>query len=407
MANYLGVSDAYSLINSISAQALGSDALQVVDTSTFVTVGEKILQTGVESTLNAIGYVIGKTIFSIRPYRSKLSSLEREPERWGFITRKITYLFSGAEATQDYNTDLNTSTLADGSSVDMFKIRAPKVVQTNFPGAQSLESHITRFRDQIKIAFSSPEEFIAFWEGVMVEFYNDIETIKESRSRAVLLNFMAALYDKNLNVVDLVETYNSENSTSYTRAQLLTTYKESFYKWVAGEVQLWSDLLTDRNVLYHENVVGYDKIPRHSPKDRQRMIMLNPFFVREKAEIYTSLFNPDYLNIGDFEAVNFWQSPTDKSRIKVTPNTMSITTGNSETGNAVDIPYVLGMLYDEESLGVMPKFDYVSVTPFNSAGGYYNTYIHWLFKSYNDFTENAVLFILGDGGEDEPVTPGE
>ena len=56
------------------------------------------------------------------------------------------------------------------------------------------------------------------------------------------------------------------------------------------------------------------------------------------------------------------------------------------------------MLYDEEALGVMPQFDYASTTPFNSAGGYYNMYIHWRFNTYNDFTENAILFVLGDGG---------
>lgn len=405
MANYLGVKDAYNLFNQISNQALGSNALQAVDTSSFISVGERLLQTGVESTLNAIGYVIGRTIFSVRPYRAKLSSLERDPERWGFITRKITYLYTGLEQSQDYNTDLAPQQLIDGSSVDMYKIRAPKVVQTNFPGAQTMQSHITRFRDQLRIAFRGPEEFLQFWEGVMVEFYNDIETAKESRSRSVLLNYMAAMVDMGLNVVDLVAGYNAENGTSYTRSQLLTSYKESFYKWVASEVQIWSDLLTDRNTAYHANVPGYNSIPRHSPKDRQRMIMLNPFFVREKAEIYTSLFNPKYLDIGDFEAVNFWQSPADKSRINVTPNTMSLTTGNSVTGNNVNVPYVLGLLYDEEALGIMPKFDYVSVTPINSAAGYYNTYIHWFFKSYNDFTENAVLFVLGDGGAAPTPTP--
>ena len=46
----------------------------------------------------------------------------------------------------------------------------------------------------------------------------------------------------------------------------------------------------------------------------------------------------------------------------------------------------------------MPQFDYASTTPFNSAGGYYNMYNHWRFNSYCDYTENAVLFVLGAGG---------
>lgn len=55
--------------------------------------------------------------------------------------------------------------------------------------------------------------------------------------------------------------------------------------------------------------------------------------------------------------------------------------------------------FDEEAVGVMPQFDYASTTPFNSAGGYYNMYMHWRFNSYCDYTENAILFVLGEGGE--------
>ena len=64
----------------------------------------------------------------------------------------------------------------------------------------------------------------------------------------------------------------------------------------------------------------------------------------------------------------------------------------------VNLPFVVGAIFDREAVGVMPQFDYASTTPFNSAGGYYNMYYHWLFNSYVDYTENAILFIMSDGG---------
>lgn len=398
MANYLGVKDAYAIMNNLAKQALGTNAISVVDTSTFVSVGETLLQLGNETLLNAISYAMAKTIFSIRPYRAKLASLVRDEERFGMITRKITYLSMELEATQDYNTDLNPDQLADGNSIDMYKIAKPKDVQLNFPGAQAMQAHITRFRDQLALAFSNEAELIRFWEGAMVAFYNDIETVKEARSRLVLINYMAGMVDMGLNVVDLAAGFNAENGTSYTRAQLLSTYAEEFSKYMAAEVQIWSDRLTDRSVSYHANLTGYAPIPRHTPKDRQRMIMYGPLFTKEKANVFSSLFNPQYLNIGDFESVNYWQSQESPTQIQVTPNVLDVATGQSKTGNAVTIPYAVGLLYDEEALGVMAKFEYASATPFNSAGGYFNLFLHWLFKMYADYTENAVLFVIGDGG---------
>lgn len=400
MANTLTIKDAYTLINGIAAQALGSSAIQAVDTSTYVAVGEKILRTGLESTLNAIAYTFGRTIFSVRPYTAKLSSMERDEERFGMITRKITYLTGEAEASQDYNTDVNSSQLADGQSIDHYKIKGPKAVQLNFPGAQTLQDHITRFRDQIALALRDPAEMIRFWEGAMTQFYNDIERQREAKTRAVLLNRIAGQVSMGIGVVDLVYEYNAANGTSYSRAQLLTTYEESFWKFAMARVKKDSENMTDYSTLYHANLTGYNPIGRHTPKDRQRMIMYTPAFIDAETNVYSTIFRPDYLQIGAFEGVNYWQSKQSPTAINCKPNVLNTTSGESESAlAAVEIPYVLGILYDEEAMGVMPKFDYAIATPVNAAGNYYNLFVHWLFKMYNDFTENSIVYVLGDVGE--------
>lgn len=399
MANTLTPIDVYQLMNSMAKQALGEN-IAVTDTSSFVSVGEKILRTGTENALNALSIVLSKTIFSTRPYRAKFDSLRVNEQRWGGQVRKITYLYSETEQSTDYNTNLAPNQLADGNSIDMYKIRNPKVVQLNFYGTKKLQKHITRYRDQLSIAFQSEYEFIRFLEGVMVEFNNEIEIINEAKARGVVLNFMAGIMDMNTGtqVVDLVAEYNTAMGTTYTRDQLLGNHIEDFMKFVAAQVKIYSSYLTDIGFNYHANITGADKIPRHTPKARQKMLMYEPLFITAQSRVYASLFNPKYLEIGDYEGVNFWQSPAQRTSINITPNILNVATGNSVDGNPTKIDYVLGLLYDEEALGIMPQYDYSSVTPFNSAGGYYNMFMHWRFNSYNDFTENAILFILGDGG---------
>ena len=399
MANLLTPVDVYALMNAVVSQATGRTDLAVVDTTTFASVGEIVLRTGTENTLNAISTVIGKTIFSVRPYKGKLESLRVAQQRWGGQVRKIINLYDEAEKSDDWNTDVSKNALADGGSVDMYKIRKPKALQLNFYGTKVLQKHITRFRDQLSLAFHNEDEFIRFIDSVMVEFSNEIELLNEAESRATLLNFMAGISSMGLTEVDLVAEYNNEYGTQFTRAQLLSTYIESFMKFVAAEIKIYSSRLTDMSTLYHANLTGYNKIMRHTPKERQKMVMYEPIFIKTQAEVYSGLFNPEYLNIGSFEGVNYWQSQSTPTAINVKPNILDVANGASKDAEtAVNLDYVLGILFDEEACGVMPQFDYSSTTPFNSAGGYYNMYMHWRFNSYCDYTENAVLFVLGQGG---------
>lgn len=400
MANTLTPRDVYALMNEIVSQATGRTDLQVVDTSSFSSVGETLLRNGTENTLNAISTVLAKTIFSVRPYKGKLDILRVAQDRWGAQVRKIVYLYNEAEQSEDWNTEQASNQLTDGNSVDMFKIKKPKAIQLNFYGTKVLQKHITRFRDQLSLAFSNEEEFIRFIDGVMVEFFNEVELINEGKARLTLINYMAGISAMGLTEVDLVEEYNREYGTTYTREELLSKELVSFMQFVASTVKIYSSKLTDMSAMNHANITGQPVIMRHTPKTKQKMVMYEPIFIKSQATVYSQIFNPQYLDIGEFEGVNYWQSQKEPTKISAKPNILDVATGSSKTNPTdVTIPYVLGILFDEEACGVIPQFDYSSTTPFNSAGGYYNMFMHWRFNSFCDYTENAVLFVLGDGGE--------
>lgn len=406
MANNLQPMDVYELFNEVVAQATGRNDLRAVDASSFASVGETVLRTGAENTLNAISNVIGKTIFSVRPYKAKLQTLYVDTMRWGGQVRKIVTLYDGAEESEDFNTDV-ADHIKNGDTVDMYKIRQPRAVQLNFYGTKKLQKHITRYRDQLSLAFHSEDEFIRFIDAIMIEFFNEVELMNEQKARLTLNSLIAgkiatsATLGENEKdwygngVVDLVKKYNVEYGTTYTRAELLSTHIESFMKYVAAEIKIYSAKMSDMSTNFHTTISNTRPIMRHTPKEKQKMVMYEPVFIKSESTVYSSLFNPNYLNIGHFEGVNFWQAQSNPTALNMTPNVLNPDTGASEQGAPVNVPYVLGVLFDEEACGVVPQFDYTSVTPFNSAGGYYNIYMHWRFNSYVDYTENAVVFVLG------------
>lgn len=397
MANSLVMQDAYPVINELYKMATGRENIKAVDTSSFVAVGETLLRTGVEPTLKALSQWCGKTYFEMEKYRSSVfRSIIEDNERWGAITREIITLPNDAEASQDWNTDLNENQLADGQSVDMYKINSPKMVELKFYGSKVLQSHITRFRDQLALAFSNEAEFLMFVTSYMTAYYNDIESRNEAKRRLTVLNFMAGISSLGANEVDLTKAYNTEYGTELTRKQLLSPeHHKDFMAFVVSRVKKDSKKMQDRTTKYHMNLTGKD-ILRFTRPENQKLLMYTDFWVDSETQVLPEVFNDKYLKIADMELVNGWQE-FDSPAINIKPNIIDADGVSKTATTAVSLPYVLGLLYDRRAMGVNNQWMYSAATPFNAAGGYYNIYDHYRFNAWNNFTHNAILYVLGEG----------
>ena len=397
MANSLVVQDAYPVINELYKMTTGRENLKAVDTSSFVAVGETMLRTGVEPTLKSLSQWCGKTYFEMEKYRSGVfRSIIEDNERWGAITREIITLPNDAEASQDWNTDLNENQLADGQSVDMYKINSPKAVELKFYGSKVLQSHITRFRDQLALAFSNEAEFLMFVTSYMTAYYNDIESRNEAKRRLTVLNFMAGISSLGANEVDLTKAYNTEYGTELTRKQLLSPeHHKDFMAFVVSRVKKDSKKMQDRTTKYHMNLTGKD-ILRFTRPENQKLLMYTDFWVDSETQVLPEVFNDKYLKIADMELVNGWQE-FDSPAINIKPNIIDADGVSKTATTAVSLPYVLGLLYDRRAMGVNNQWMYSAATPFNAAGGYYNIFDHYRFNAWNNFTHNAILYVLGEG----------
>ena len=409
MANILTPVDVYKLVNDIQKQATGQVSIQAVDTSSFVAVGEAILRTGTENTLNAISTVLMRTIISRRPYDNKLGILEGSSERWGAVIRKLNFFDLEFEESTAYNatnatTGASQAPLTDGQSVDMYTIKKPKTLQINFTGTKVLQNHYTVFRDQLAQAFRSESEFASFIEGFLVNWSNMMEQKKENEDRLVLINAITGKYAMSNYCVDLVAEFNTKYGTTYTRDQLLTTYLTDFAKFVSARVKTDSKRLENRTISYHANLSSYPGILRHTPKRNQKMIMYSPLFIDIEANVYSTIFNPSYLGVGAFKEITYWQEPTHPTEVKGKPNILNVVNGESTTASeAVVFDYVLGILYDDEFMGTNYQFETSVTTPLNAAGLYYNVFTHVRKNYWTDYTENAIVYYLGAGGS--PATP--
>lgn len=426
MSRTLTPKDCYGLINAIYAQLTGQVSLAATDPSSFISVGESILNSGIENTLNALSLVLGRTFMAVRPYNAKLDLFNATNSGlYSNRMRKISFLSRVAQPSGAFNTDLYTNhnmgydNGANGgaSLPTMWEQNQPVPLELNFGGRSVWDDSTTVYEDQLQAAFRSEDEFAKFMAGVMVEKGNDIETEKESFNRALLLNYLAGLYDmdgilSNGQAVDLAAAYNTRFGTNHSRNTLLTTKYREFLEFVVATIKKYSDLLTYRSSASHwavQKTVGGTTytLLRHTPKNRQRLMMYRPFWLDAEARVLPEIFNDQYLQPEQYEGVDYWQAygddtPGNGPAISITPAIPDTTDPTEQTtGTAVQLDYVLGVLFDEDALMIDYQLDASYSTPVEARKRYRNIWWHFAKNAINDFTENGILFYIGDGGNDQ------
>ena len=388
-----GFNDAAVLLNSIVSQATGRISITPTNLQDFISVGQTALSVGPDPLMQAISQVLSRTIFSVRPYSEKFSGLRADALRWGNHVRKLSIADSDWDSDQRFY-EAPGDFLDNGDSVDMYKIKMPNVLQTNFYGQNVVQRSITIFRDQLNVAFSNPEDFMRFVSMIMSNVSDQLAQARESTARMALANFIGGKYILGTgHVFHLIDEYNSATNQSMDATTIFAPANyATFIRWVYGFIKTISDRMTERSVIYQQNVTG-KAISRHTPKARQKLDISAPEINRMDAEVLSITFNEDRLNLGEVESVGYWQSIETPNTVSVTPSYMG-TNGAIVNGSAQVVENIFGLLFDEEAIMVQSVNEWSAPTPFNPAGGYTNTYWHQSNRYLNDFTEKGVLFLL-------------
>ena len=394
MANSLTQNQIYAIVNAINAQAKTGGDLTAVDTSSFVAVGETLLRSGYDNVISAVSQVLSKTIFSHRPYDGLLDILYNDEIRWGNHVRKIVPLDFEAETDNRYN-------LVDGTSVDPWVIKKPGVKQFNFYGQEVYQRHITMFKDQLDVAFQNENEFAQFVSMIYGNARDLLTQDEENVRRMALANFIGGLtYTSPMSVINLLAEYND-----FTGQELTTTtvrqpenYKP-FVQFMSAKIMTVSDELKQRGYRYHKNLtISGDavNIPRHTPKEYQKFIMFSPEYRRiENSALADTWHNELVSGFAGFEAVNFFQNPDHADEVKVTPSIIN-DSGEFVKANEVTVTGIVGMIFDRDAIGQTRINEWTQSTPLNASGLFTNIFWHRTNRWYNDFTENAVLFVIAD-----------
>lgn len=376
-------------LNEIINQATGKKNIATINDS-FISVATTALGINTDALLNAMSQVISRTIFSIRPYNRKFAGLFVDNMEWGNHVRKINIGDKDWEINVSYD-------LTDGQSVDADIVSKPDILQTNFYGQCVYSKHYTIFRDQLNIALQNEAEFERFYIMLVQNTMDMIEQCHENTARATICNLIGGkVKGDTSNVIHLVTEYNDVtglelNSDTVKKPENFVP----FYKWAFSRIKTISGLMTERSLQYHINVTGHN-IMRHTPVQNQRLYLYTPEMNNVESSVFSSVFNEQYLKMMDYEGVNFWQSIKTPMGITVNSKYLNINGSIAEdsTAGGTATSNIFGILMDEEAAGITTYGARTATTPYNARGEYTNVWWHFNDRYWNDFTENAVVFLL-------------
>lgn len=383
----IGNFNSVATLNAIISQATGKTAIGAINDN-FVSVATTALGIAPDALLNAISQVISRTIFSIRPYNRKFAGLFVDSMKWGNHVRKINIGDKDWEANVSYE-------LTDGQSIDADIVSKPDILQTNFYGQCVYSKHYTIFRDQLNIALQNEEEFQRFYTMLVQNTMDMIEQCHENTARATIANLIGGkVKGDTSNVIHLVTEYNEVTGLKLDSATVKKPENfVPFYKWAFSRIKTISGFMTERSSQYHINITGHN-IMRHTPVQNQRLYLYTPEMNNVESSVFSSVFNDKYLKMIDYEGVNFWQSIKTPMGINVQARYMSPTGAITSDSTGTATSNIFGVIMDEETAGITTYGARTATTPYNARGEYMNVWWHFNDRYWNDFTENAVVFLL-------------
>lgn len=377
----------YSLLNSVNQQSEGKIDITVVDTASFVAMGDAVLSssTNTEPFLNSLCQLIYRDVVEGRAYKSPLRSLMKGTAEWGAIVRKVAVDMPELEEEK-------AVPLTDGQSVDQYTVKLPKVHQWLFVSRTPYSAFVTIQRVWLKEAFKSEAAMESFIATVFLKIQNRLELSIENLTKMAIANYIGIA--KANQTFNLVSMYNAEKGLTDTGAVqtgITAMHNADFMRWAVGIIKEVMSNLSSMSVLYN-----YEGQERFTPYAEQHLMMLSRFKTQLETTALYGAFNEEYVNIVQKEIVPHWQGKgtTPMNFAKQSKIDVKARVPGSELSSEKQIENVVAVLFDNEAVGAYRQIEEVATTPLNARGLYTNTFFHEQQLWFNAVDENFVVFTL-------------
>lgn len=287
----------YTMVNDATAQMYGSEAITVKDTSSLVSLGEKVLssETDKDVFFKTLVDRIARTMVAIREFETKERSVKRDAVNWGLFVQKISYKRKTAVENPSYDFTTQANPFDVKPSTEIIQ----KIFGENI-GIWSYEDVIPY--DQMFTAFNSAAEMGAVIAGIYTNINNEYTMSKAALENLAVDTLIAGVIKKGKATQkrNVLAEFNTANGTSLTAPQALKN--ADFIKYVNREIYTTIGFMQEANELYNlENII------RQTPKDKLVVEILGMYASASAVYLEADTYHNELVKLPRYEEVNYWQ----------------------------------------------------------------------------------------------------
>ena len=372
----------YSIVNAAAKLTLGTDAPTVMDGTTLVGLGSRILPYDALS-INFIATLfarIGKTIIENKAYKSKLSFLMFNDFEWGGVVQIIETEMP--DAVEDASLELE-----EGKSVDMYVVKKPKAKIKFYTKKDLYSFYITIQRKFLKDAFTSAAAMGAFLNSIETKVRNALELANENLGKITLSTLAGLTYDTPREI-KLVTRCNAIKGTSIPTGRAALEHEE-FLRFMSGQFQDISEQFTSINTIW--NAEG--RADFTNPEE-QRIVIPSEVDIAMRTNLEWNARHEDKVALGQTHIIPHWQFGQEDSRMQVQIKVNKSLDDFNPQYEDVKIDYLVGMIFDREACGTFRTNHEVATTPYNARGRYTNTFWHEDNMWFNNLGKQHAILTL-------------
>ena len=393
------VNQVYSLMNDISEQMWGKDALTVQDLTSLISMGQQIVGSGnnLDKFFGILVDRIGKTVVRTLDLELDFPELFLDDYSFGCVLQKITTNPFAAIPNSSWEvTDPGFSpTLLDGDPgeiyVTYFKDFVSWAFQRKVPSDQIMST-----------AFAGETQMGAFLDGLTEAFNDSLVMSLNYASRVCINNFIAEKIKADNGIVRPLELYNDVHVGSEIYDAAEAWQSKEFVRFFNVTVKKYITFLSQPSVLYNMGVTvgGVQKdIVRATARDNMHILM--NIEASSALDVYLSeTFHNELVAAPLYKEIAYWQADKGAAATNDYDTITSIkVTPASEAGalspTDVEQSGIVCALIDRQAvaIGLNKRRNAAFYNPIDD---YTIIKAEASIQYINDVTENGVIFIVED-----------
>lgn len=384
-----------SIMNDVFSEVIGDSIIQE-DLRNIVSVGQIITSStqfgdNFDNYCGSIVDKVGKVVLVDRVYRAKDLGIWADSWEYGSALEKIRCDIGDYEDNCEWDlTTQGTTGLDYNENIqahveELFKFYPANVQAKYYNSKVTFKTVISIARKQLKSAFDSASNMARFIGMIENRVMSKMEIGRDQLQRRALVNLMAHnihLGATSPKCVDLKAEFEAAGGAVINNFSAALRDPD-FLRFVAKRITMDRELMTEPSIAYSDG-----RFYNHTPIQDSRLIVLADLDAGLKFNLYGDTYNEQFVKLENYKTIPFWQSTSNGNNI----GTRSRIYVTDSDGDAINQPAVLGVLFDRTAVMVCNEEPEVR-TQYNADGNFTNFFHCYDCSYYNDFDENAVVYV--------------